>query len=250
MIPRTVRMAQAVENLFTSTELAEYGNIIYNGSSTAEPNTAGALAWQYQETTSAPVPLSTVPLNIPALKGWTTNYMEYYTRADSPTYGVYPGAPTMFDYVVHSYGPVTGSVLTLGAFNPGYGYTPGTYSSVALTSTAGSGATATIVVGASGEVTSVTLGAAGSGYFVGQGLSAPAASIGGTGSGFYIFVSTITPITGNSANWAQPPRRFYQNQVIPGSPNPSINNPAAIQYSFIYPVADNPVAPPIDYVTP
>jgi len=44
--------------------------------------------------------------------------------------------------------------------------------------------------------------------------------------------------------WAQPPHRFYQNQVAPFVP-PN-NNPQAIQYSFIYPVADNPAAPPID----
>jgi len=250
MIPRTVLMAQAVEALFTSTELAEYGNVVYNGSTTAEPNAAGVLAWQYKETTGAPVPLPTVPLNNPAFKGWTTNYMEYFTRADSPAYNVYPGAPTMFEYVVHSYGPVNGSVLSLGAYNPGSGYTPGTYAGVALTSSYGSGATATVVVDANGEVSSVTLGAAGTGYTVNQPLSAAAASIGGTGSGFYVYVSSITPLSGSPANWAQAPRRFYQNQVLPSSPNPSVNNPAAIQYSFMYPVADSPVAPPIDYVVP
>jgi hypothetical protein len=243
MIPRTVLMAQAVENLFTSTELAEYGNIIYNGSSTAEPNSAGVLAWQYKETSAAPVPLPSVPLNIPALKGWTNNYMQYYTY-------ISPGAPTMFDYVVHSYGPVTGSVLALGSYNPGSGYTPGTYAGVTLTSASGSGATATIVVGASGEVTSVTLGAAGTGYTVNQPLSATAASIGGTGSGFYVFVGSITPLSGSPANWAQCPRRFFQNQVLAGSSNSSINNPAAIQYSFMYPVADSPIPPPIGFVAP
>jgi hypothetical protein len=250
MIPRTVLMAQAVEALFTSAELAEYGNVIYHGSTTAEPNTAGVLAWQYKETTGAPVPLPSVPLNIPALKGWTNNYMEYFTRADSPTYNVYPGAPTMFEYVVHSYGPVKGSVLALGAYNPGSGYTPGTYAGVSLTSSYGAGATATIVVDANGEVSSVTLGAAGTGYTAKQPLSATAASIGGTGSGFYVYVASITPLSGSPANWAQCPRRFFQNRVLPGSPNSSINNPAAIPYSFLYPVADSPVAPPIDYVAP
>jgi hypothetical protein len=243
-------MAQAVKALFSSTELAEYGNIIYNGDTTAEPNTAGVLAWQYKETTSAPVPLPTVPLSIPALKGWTTNYMDYYTRADSPTYGVYPGAPTMFEYVVHSYGPVSGSVLTLGAYNPGSGYTPGTYSGVALTSTYGSGATANITVGASGEVTAVTLVAVGSGYTKNQPLSVAPASVGGSGTGFYVYAASITPLSGSPANWAQAPRRFYQNQVLAGSSNQSINNPAAIQYSFLYPVQDSPVAPPVDYVAP
>jgi hypothetical protein len=244
-------MAQAVEALFTSAELAEYGNVIYHGSTTAEPNTAGVLAWQYKETTGAPVPLPSVPLNIPALKGWTNNYMEYFTRADSPTYNVYPGAPTMFEYVVHSYGPVRGSVLALGTYNPGSGYAAGTYPGVALTSTYGSGAAATIVVGANTEVSSVTLTSVGTGYTVNQPLSAALPSeSGGIGSGFYVNVASITPLTGSPANWAQCPRRFFQNRVLPGSPKSSINNPAAIPYSFMYPVADSPVAPPIDYVEP
>jgi hypothetical protein len=46
--------------------------------------------------------------------------------------------------------------------------------------------------------------------------------------------------------WSQAPRRFFQNQVSAVTPPQNINNPQAIQYSFIYPVADNPVAPPID----
>ena len=44
--------------------------------------------------------------------------------------------------------------------------------------------------------------------------------------------------------WAQPPHRFYQNQVSPFVP-PN-NNPQAIQYSFMYPVADSLVPPPTD----
>jgi hypothetical protein len=44
--------------------------------------------------------------------------------------------------------------------------------------------------------------------------------------------------------WAQPPHRRSQLQVLPFTP-PNYN-PAAIQYSGLYPVADNPVPPPID----
>jgi hypothetical protein len=49
--------------------------------------------------------------------------------------------------------------------------------------------------------------------------------------------------TGQPA-WAQTPRRFFQNQVAPFVP-PNANR-QAIAYSFVYPVSDNPVAPPID----
>jgi hypothetical protein len=42
------------------------------------------------------------------------------------------------------------------------------------------------------------------------------------------------------------PHRYFQNQVGVTGPNPSINYPNAIQYSFIYPVADNLAVPPVD----
>jgi hypothetical protein len=177
--------------------------------------------------------------------------MEYFTRADSPTYAVYPGAPTMFEYVVHCFVPANGSITTLAPFNAGSGYTPGTYLAVPLLSATGTGATADIVVGASGTVTSVTVNAAGTGYQQWQTVDVDdSTELGGTGSGFYAYISAITVLAGGAPKWARPPRRFNQLQVLPGSSNSSINNPAAIQYSFMYPVADSPVAPPIDYVAP
>jgi hypothetical protein len=160
MIPRVVKMAKEVESQFTSAQLEDYGNVILNGYLSVVPNTTNKKAWQYKETTTAPVNLPSLTEVRPALKGWTTNYMEYFTRADSPAYPVYPGAPTMFEYVVHSY------------------------------------------------------------------------------------------TTGNAPRWAQPPHRFYQNQVSGVTPPQNVNNPQVIQYSFVYPVVDNPTQPPIDYVTP
>jgi hypothetical protein len=242
-------MAKAVEAIFSPTELDDYGNIILNGYATSGPNTTGKLAWQYQETLTPPVPLPAITTYRPALKGWTTNYMEYYTRA-ATGYSQEPGDPTMFSTLVHSFGFVTGSILSFGPSYGGTGYTPGTYLGVALTSVIGSGATADIVVGASGEVTSVTLVTAGTGYKQWQTVSAATASIGGTGSGFFVYVSAITPLASGNPAWAMAPRRFYQNQVLPTDQGPTVNNPAAIQYSFMYPVADNPNQPPIDYVVP
>jgi hypothetical protein len=68
----------------------------------------------------------------------------------------------------------------------------------------------------------------------------------GTTSGdptmFEYIVHSFTP-TGDP-KWSQPPHRFNQFQVLPFVP-PN-NNPAAIQYSFIHPVADSLVPPPID----
>jgi hypothetical protein len=147
-------MAKEVASVLSTTELENYGNIILNGYTTQVANTANKKAWQYAETLTPPVNLPTLTVTRPALKGWTTNYQEYYTQLQPNGYGVNPGDPTMFEYTVHSF-DVTGA-----------------------------------------------------------------------------------------PKWAQPPHRFYQNQVAPFVP-PN-NNPQAIQYSFMYPVADSLVPPPVD----
>jgi hypothetical protein len=243
-------MAKAVEALFSPAELKQYGNITLSGYSSVIANSTGKLAWQYQQTLVPPVPLPSLQVFRPALKGWTNNYMQYYTAPNvAGGYTNEPGDPTMFDFVVHSFSAPNGEITTFGSINGGSGYTPGTYTGVALTGN-GTGATANITVGATGEVTAVTLVAGGTGYTQWESVTAPAASIGGTGAGFYVYVSAITALAGGEPRWAQCPRRFNQNQVLPTNQGPTVNNPAAIQYSFIYPVADNPVAPPIDAVAP
>lgn len=91
----------------------------------------------------------------------------------------------------------TTSIKTLGTITAGSGYAAdGTYSNVALTGGTGSGAKATIVI-TGGKANSVTLTTAGTGYAVGDSLSAAAADIGGTGSGFAVKVSSVnTSFTG------------------------------------------------------
>jgi len=155
MIPRTVQMSKEVAAQLTPPQLDDYGNVILNGYLEVVPNTINRKAWQYQETTTAPVNLPSLTEVRPALKGWTTNYQEYYTQLVN-SYGVDPGDPTMFEYDVHSF----------------------------------------------------------------------------TAAG--------------APKWAQAPRRYNQQQVSSITPPQNINNPAVIQYSFMHPVADNPVAPPID----
>jgi hypothetical protein len=228
-------MAAEVAAQFTSTELEDYGNIILNGYATTGPNVTGKLAWQYKETATAPVPLPSVTSVTPALKGWTTNYTQYYTELPPNAYNQVPGNPTMFEYVVHSFTSGSGPINTLSWVTPGTGYTPGTYFGVPLTGGSGTGATANIVVEADpdplvvGFVKSVTLVNPGFGYSENDTLTA---SLPG-GSGFRVLVYTVFPVpgTGNEPRWAQPPRRLNSNQVAPFVP--PADNRQAIPYSAI-----------------
>lgn len=243
MIPRTVQMAKEVAAQFTAAQVEEYGNIILNGYLSVVPNTTNKKAWQYKETTTAPVNLPSLTEVQPMYRGWTTNYMQYYTQLPPNAYSQDPGNPTMFEYVVDHFAAATGSIATISNLQGGQGYPPGTYTNLPVTSPTGSGATLDLTIDASGIVTVATLNGAGTGYSVGQGLTVTL----GSGYGFSVFVATISATTPEGQpEWAQPPRRFYQNQVSPSNPNPSINNPQAIAYTFMYPVADNPVPPPID----
>jgi hypothetical protein len=83
------------------------------------------------------------------------------------------------------------SIKTLGAITPGSGYANNTYTDVPLTGGSGLGATADITV-SGGGVTAVTIVERGSGYQVGDSLSADDADLGGLGgAGFAIPVSAL-----------------------------------------------------------
>ena len=95
-----------------------------------------------------------------------------------------------------------------------------------------------------GSVIGFTLVNPGTGFYPGDVLQAP--SLPG-GAGFDALVDTVNPVsgTGNVPRWAQAPRRLINSTVSPFVP-PNTNQ-QAIQYSAIlYPVSDNPLAPPID----
>jgi hypothetical protein len=103
------------------------------------------------------------------------------------------------------FGPVAYSILggavTAQLATGGTLYTNGTYTAVPMTGGTGTGAQATVTV-ADNSVTLVNITAAGSGYSVGDILSASAASIGGTGSGFTALLTANTIFTGgDQALW-------------------------------------------------
>jgi hypothetical protein len=236
-------MAAEVASTLTVPQLEDYGNIILNGYLESVPNTINKKAWQYKETLTPPVNLPSLTQITPALKGWTNNYQEYYTQLQPNDYDVDPGDPTMFEYDVHSYTQATGPILTVGNLQAGQAYTPGTHLNVPTVGGSGTGATLNLVIGVGGVVASATLNAAGSGYTVGDGLTVTTL---GAGYGFNVTVLTITTVDpAGEAKWAQAPRRLINATVSPFVP-PNTNN-QAIQYSAIlYPVSDNPLAPPID----
>jgi hypothetical protein len=85
----------------------------------------------------------------------------------------------------------SGPILAISITNQGSSYTNGTYTSVPITASVGSGALATVTV-SSNLVFSVVITAAGSGYTIGESVNISAASIGGTGSGFAGYVLSLT----------------------------------------------------------
>ena len=117
------------------------------------------------------------------VSGYNLGLEQWYTDNDDGV-GFGPVAYTM-----------TGGAVAVTIANSGTLYTNGTYTSVPLTGGTGSSAQATVViVGAS--ISSVTITAAGTGYTVGDILSASAASIGGTGSGFSLLLTGNTIFLG------------------------------------------------------
>lgn len=139
-------------------------------------------------------------------------------------------------------GPTTGVVGALdnGTLVGGSGYTPGsgsaTYEFVSLTGGTGTGAIADITV-TDGAVSSVNMRRGGSGYVIGDTLSATNTDIGGTGSGFSIDVDSVqtrlyVDLTGNNIKFAATPTTPDYIEDA-NSPETTITNLAdSTQYTF------------------
>jgi hypothetical protein len=98
---------------------------------------------------------------------------------------------------------ITTSISTLGTITPGSGYTGGPYNNIALTGGTGTGAIASTINITAGGVSLVVLGSGGTGYTVGDVLSAVIPG----GSGFSIPVATLTNLSGDNAD-------FFANKTI------------------------------------
>ena len=93
---------------------------------------------------------------------------------------------------------VQGEIATTNTLVAGSAYLPGTYAEVPLTGGNGSGATATVVVGSAGTVTSVTIKNGGQFYAIGNVLSTANTNLGNSGTGFSITVNSVTNANGTS----------------------------------------------------
>lgn len=136
-------------------------------------------------------------------------------ESDSPFYSIEsaPGTKTLawssydvdLDTIARFWGGAVSStangIATTGAIVAGSGYVNGTYYDVALTGGVGTGARATIVV-SGGAVTGVTITYGGTGYGVGNSLSANATDLGGSGSGFTVAVGSVG--TNARRSWDMP----------------------------------------------
>ena len=128
-----------------------------------------------------------------------------------------------------------------GTIVGGSGYTNATYQNVPLTGGSGTGALARITV-ASGAVACVHINNPGSGYLVGDVLSASAANLGGAGSGFTLTVIDLNGrITwrGETAGNIVSPAEFADkgglfNAIFIGINADSIASVSMIPYDFRY----------------
>lgn len=86
---------------------------------------------------------------------------------------------------------VLGGVGTVFINTGGSSYTNGTYTSVPLNATNGTGALATVVV-SGGAITSITVTTVGSGYVLGAAITINNTDVGGTGSGYVGVMRTLS----------------------------------------------------------
>lgn len=121
-----------------------------------------------------------------------------YTNENELSFIVGPTPDDDYGVELHYYyypvSIVQSTLGSLGAIVPGSGYVNGVYSNLPVTGGTGEGALINVVV-ANGIVTSATISYGGSGYNVGDALTAV---IGGSGSGFSVAVSSINNPTGTS----------------------------------------------------
>lgn len=89
---------------------------------------------------------------------------------------------------------IQGVIGSLGVITPGSGYVDGIYNNLNITGGSGDGALINVTV-ENGLVTAASLSYGGSGYQVGESISA---TIGTTGSGFSVLISSINNPTGTS----------------------------------------------------
>lgn len=128
--------------------------------------------------------------------GWLPATMDTGQMAVPCATAIASGASTSQGYYMFFFNDplALGPINTVAAITGGTGYNGGTthtFTGVPLTGGTGTGAQASVVC-TSGVVTAVTITTAGTGYCIGDQLSASNANLGGSGSGFSCFVNSTT----------------------------------------------------------
>ena len=132
-----------------------------------------------------------------AIFGSSTNNVNELTAIVGPTPDSSYNAELHYFYYPVSI--VQGVIAILNTtFTAGTLYSPGLYQNVPLTGGSGSGATADILVNASGNVSTCTIQNGGSFYTSTDILGVSASSVGGTGSGFAIGIQQLNNPSGQS----------------------------------------------------
>jgi hypothetical protein len=151
----------------------------------------------------------------------------------------------MFEYTVHSFEPLVGPIAAADYVTYGEGYNTNDYFGVATTSSGlGINATVDFSIDANGYLVSFSVNNPGTGYSYNEALTPDNVGQGGT-EPIIFHVTEIDAVNGGASKWAQAPRRFNQQSVSDVTLPQYENNPAVIQYSFLYPIADRVEAPPI-----
>lgn len=121
-----------------------------------------------------------------------------YTAKNELSFILGPTPDTSYEVELHYYyypvSIVQQVASAIGAITPGSGYTNGYYTSVPTTATYGEGATLNITV-SGGIVTAAEIAYGGSGYRVGETITA---TIGSSGSGFSVPVTSVNNVNGTS----------------------------------------------------
>ena len=194
-----------------------------------------------QNITSSPVGINT--LHLPGtLQNPTDTYRLNFRSREISNPSVAAGG-------VSPYGSV-GGIASTGSLIGGTGYAPGTYAGVGVLGGSGSAAQATVIVAATGTISSVAITTAGTGYVVGDVVTVADSDLGsGGGAGFSFRVATVVGQVNNAYTGAvnlnvlnhglvNGQKIFFTQPILAGSTQLIKNTTKVVQHGYWVTVLD------------